>query len=528
MNSPDFLSVVPGSPPLSLLVLFIVCSLLLYMARKPAHEAIIAATRILAHAFRLAAFAILAAEKRLKARNKEVLLAEGKSANERMVEREFTRINASVTKNLSAFPALQRKLSETVAVVDEDYLSSADVPPDPPGWAKVLEPIANIPAGENSMVAEVLKSIREALEKGQQKILATYRKNTRERHLQLKKIAPNLRHIEKGLEDVDKHMKSLLDRSSSIDNHMDTYEELLRGDKIAEQRLSSSSLTQFFISGFVLAVAIGGAVINFNLIARPMQEMVGGSVHMMGFRVADIAALVIILVEISMGLFLMESLRVTRLFPVIGALDDKIRVRMIVVSFVFLFLLASIESGLAYMRELLSQDDAALIAGLLNSSGDQAVNMSGRWITTAAQMGMGFVLPFALTFVAIPLESFFYSFRTVLGVVLVGFLHVSAWACRLLGNICRYSGKCLVSLYDLAVFLPLWVEKKIAFSSHSKSVKELKDNPNPDSSAFMAQTTAKIETAPKKRSQRKTRVSRRKTNKEALPAAAHDTQEVPL
>ena len=30
-----------------------------------------------------------------------------------------------------------------------------------------------------------------------------------------------------------------------------------------------------------------------------------------------------------MGLFLMESLRITRLFPVIGALPDKTRVRMI-------------------------------------------------------------------------------------------------------------------------------------------------------------------------------------------------------
>ena len=41
--------------------------------------------------------------------------------------------------------------------------------------------------------------------------------------------------------------------------------------------LSSSSLVQFFVSLFVLVIAIGGAVINFNLIARPMAEMVGGT-----------------------------------------------------------------------------------------------------------------------------------------------------------------------------------------------------------------------------------------------------------
>lgn len=33
------------------------------------------------------------------------------------------------------------------------------------------------------------------------------------------------------------------------------------------------------------------------------------------------------------------------------------------------------------------------------------------WITTAAQMGMGFILPFALTFVAIPLETFVLSLK---------------------------------------------------------------------------------------------------------------------
>ena len=37
-------------------------------------------------------------------------------------------------------------------------------------------------------------------------------------------------------------------------------------------------------------------------------------------------------------------------------------------------------------------------------------------------MGMGFILPFALTFVAIPLETFVHSLRTVLGLVGIGIL----------------------------------------------------------------------------------------------------------
>ena len=49
-----------------------------------------------------------------------------------------------------------------------------------------------------------------------------------------------------------------------------------RGSSPCVQLAPSSSLTQFFIAGLALAIAVGGAVINFNLIALPMSEMVGG------------------------------------------------------------------------------------------------------------------------------------------------------------------------------------------------------------------------------------------------------------
>ena len=141
----------------------------------------------------------------------------------------------------------------------------------------------------------------------------------------LRNMIPYWRDIQQTLGHVDKHVKSLLDRSVAIDRHMREYEDIVRGSDRAVAILSSSSLVYFFVSAFVLAVAAGGAAINFSLIARPMAEMVGGTSFIGSFRIADIAALVIILVEVSMGLFLMESLRITRLFPVIGALPDKMR-----------------------------------------------------------------------------------------------------------------------------------------------------------------------------------------------------------
>jgi hypothetical protein len=162
-----------------------------------------------------------------------------------------------------------------------------------------------------------------------------------------------------------------------------------------------------------------------------------------------------------MGLFLMESLRITRLFPVIGALPDKTRVRMVYITFSILFLLAGVEAGLAYMREVLLHDELATSALL---RGDEGVTAAGEymWITTAAQMGMGFILPFALTFVAIPLETFVHSLRTVIGLMAISMLRLLSLALRLTGNLFRYLGVLLTQLYDLPLFVPLWLEERMA------------------------------------------------------------------
>jgi len=271
---------------------------------------------------------------------------------------------------------------------------------------------------------------------------------------------------------VDKNVNSLLDRSKVIDRHMDNYENILKKTDRAERELSSSSMTQFFIAAFVLMIAVGGAIINFNLIARPMSEMVGGTARLMGFQTSNIAALVIILVEVAMGLFLMESMRITRLFPVIGSLNDKLRVKMIWISLTILTILASVEAGLAFMREIMMQDAAATRAALRGGEITEISQGSFLWITTAAQMGMGFILPFALTFVAIPLESFVHSFRTVIGVVTVGVMRAIAWFLRLIGDISKFTSNTFVHTYDLIIFLPLWIEKVVQGKhAEKKSVK---------------------------------------------------------
>ena len=462
MHIAEHIWMINGNPLLSGLIWLIVFSILLYLARHPAHQAILAASRSLHHALRLAAHSVRLAKNRLAERNKEVLLSAGREATERMVEREFERIGDGTARTLSDYPTLQRQVSEEITRIQEDHTKSAEVPPVPPSWAKAVQAVANIQSDGDSMVAHILSEIHSSMDKAQDKALGEYRKSSQSRHKLLNRMMPHWRKLVHVMERVDKDIRGLLDRSKAIDRHMDEYHEIIKETDRSEQVLASSSMTQFFIAAFVLAIAVGGAIINFHLIARPMQEMVGGSGYIIGFKTANIAALVIIFVEMAMGLFLMESLRITRLFPVNGSLDDKKRIRMIWVSFTLLFLLAGIEASLAYMRDILSQDDAALIASLVGQQAEVAHIASSRWITTAAQMGMGFILPFALTFVAIPLESFVHSMRTVLGIVGVMFLGGLSFTLRFLGNLFKYAGSALIHLYDLFIFAPLWVEQMIA------------------------------------------------------------------
>jgi hypothetical protein len=450
----DLLGITPY-PALSAAVWIGLLVALLYLARSSGHKVILVVSRALSDGMSYAADACAATEQQLAERNRQVLLAAGREAKERIIEREFDRVAASVEKDLGTYPRFQRDLSESIVRIEDDYQKTVDLPPDPPGWIKAVDAVAKIDARSNSLVGDILNNIHKSLVKAHEQAMAEYRGASRGRHELLRRMMPVWRKIQQNLSHVNKNVESLLDRSRSIDRHMQEYEEVVRGTDRALQVLSSSSLVQFFISAFVLAVAVGGAAINFSLIARPMAEMVGGTSFIGSFRTADIAALVIILVEVSMGLFLMESLRITRLFPVIGALPDKIRVRMIWITFMILFFLASVEAGLAYMREILMQDELATSA--LLRGGDVIAN-DFAWITTAAQMGMGFTLPFALVFVAIPLETFVHSLRTILGLLGIGMLRIAGLVLRTAGGLFQLSGSVLVRLYDMVVFLPLWAE----------------------------------------------------------------------
>jgi hypothetical protein len=463
MTTGDLIMLWTDNRALSIFIWLVLIIIVLYFARPAAHGVIVSATRALRASARLATRSLYSLEQRVAQRNRAVLLGDGRDLTERSIDREFQRVSTTVGRDLASFPALERELRQQIASIEKDYRDAVEIPPMPPAWHNAVEAVARIPPNGDPTYARVLTDVNKAFKKAADRALEESRRSATDRHTILLRMMPFWRGVDRSLERIGKKIESLEERSKTIDRQFEAYREIVARTDRAERQLSTSAVTQFIISAAVLLVATLGAFINFQLIALPMSEMVGGNSYLFfssafALKTADVAALVIISVELAMGLFFMEALGITRLFPVIRGMDDKLRNRMLWITLGILFTLACVESALAYMRDLLAADRAALTQQL---SGLDVVTPAFRWIPSLGQMVMGFILPFALVFVAIPLESFIHSSRSVVGAAYAAFLRFLIFAVRVYGNIVTQLGSILTHLYDAIIFIPLRIEQML-------------------------------------------------------------------
>jgi hypothetical protein len=456
-------------PLISAIIWLLLLVLAMYLARKPFHRAAAASGRMIYNAMRLVAASVRLAEKRLQIRNHEVLLHEGLEMAERKVALEFSRISADVRRDLEGYPQLQRTVMQELAKIEQDYTKSAAIPQALPDWVKVIDAIANIRPSGDRMVINMLEEIHHTLTEQHRAAVERHRRDMADRHSILSRMLPFWRGVQKTLGSVEKAIVRLNERSSKLDRYMDSYEQVLNQTDMARRQLSSSSLARFFVSGVVLAVAGVGAVINFNLVALPMAEMVGGNSYIGSFNTANVAGVFLVALQIVVGFFLMDALRVTRLFSVIGHMEERKRKALFWVLLVFLAILAGMESSLALVRDQLARDMEALRQAV---AGDELAPVVTSAIPTIGQMIMGFTLPFVLAFVAIPFESFVSATRTVVGILGAWGLRVLAFGLRLVGHLGYYAGRLAVQIYDLVVFPALWLEDAIAQKTHQYKVKK--------------------------------------------------------
>src|ERR1700723_377212 len=160
-------------PVFSALILLTLLVTAMYLARGTAHQAIHALFSALSRGFRLASHAVAHGEARLAARNRDVLLAAGREAKERIIEREFVRVGDTVRKDLANYPDMHRRLSEAIIRIEEDQ-------------EKAVEAVAKLDARNEG--ANILADIHKSMVKAHGEAMDDYRKASAERHSLLRRM----------------------------------------------------------------------------------------------------------------------------------------------------------------------------------------------------------------------------------------------------------------------------------------------------------------------------------------------------
>src|SRR5438105_5521749 len=449
----------PANPAASLLVLAILAQVFLYAARHPMHRAFAALGRLLSGGFRVAARFCKSVSTAIAHRDREMLADAGKGDAEARIAREFRRIEGTYAKELARYPDLHRGMDEVTAKIDADYKECGTAAPTPPGWAEATAAVAKMEGSGDRVVHKLLEEIHRTAKDAEKKALNEVRETNSKRHKILSGMAPMWKELKNLVVESGRSVTKALESTKRIDGYMESYEKIRKSEPKAIRAVGWASTQLFVVSLLVLAIAIGGAFVNFNLIALPMSELVPSGSRIGGMPVSTVAALVVVLMEIAAGIFAMEMLGVTSFFPKLENLPSSRRRMILTVALGGLFMLACIEASLAVLREQIVESSSALKASL---AGTQVVaETASSRIPVIGQAVLGFILPWILAMVAVPLETMISTGGHIVLCAVAGVLHVGGMIARLLAHAIRYLLEAVRHVFDIYIVIPLQIEKLV-------------------------------------------------------------------
>ena len=454
----ETLYVWPESPLVSLLLLWVVSMIFLWAARGAMLRLLHGLGGGLADGLAAVSRRCSAAAEELRERSREILLAAGTRDAQARLDRELQRVDAGFSDQLGQYGRLQRRLDDTLLQLEKDYQDSGVAPPDVPGWSGAVEAIANIPMAGDPNIQKVLDGIRKSSEDAEKKALQAYRADTTRRHKLLGAMLPTWKDIRGLLGKMQDSVGQALESSARIDAFVEDYEKVRQDQEQAARALTFSAFKLFLVASAVLAIAFGAAFINFQLIALPMSELVPAGARVNGVPVATVSALVLVLMEAALGIFLMDMLGITELFPKLGTIPRSRRRLVLWLAVGGLFFLASVESSLAILREQIVEAESALKLSLAGEEARLVQSADQSHIPVIGQAVLGFVLPWVLALVAVPLEMLLDSGRHVLASLGVLALRAMGALGDGAAHVARHTTGLLASLYDVYVAIPLRIE----------------------------------------------------------------------
>jgi len=452
----------PQMPFLSITVLIIASMVFLYLARTPMHQALESLNDGIAGGLERTAEWIKSVVIKMQEKNKKVLLESNIAASEQKIAQEFKRVEVSYTKHLAEYPALHLKIDESISAIDADFQECGQVVPEAPGWNDAVESIANIKgtASGDRVIEKMLKELHKSAVDGEKMALSEMQKASTKRHKILSSLAPIWKKVQKIMSEVNTRVELVLETSGKIEKYMAEYEKVRKGGDDSIDMLSSKATKLFVFSIIVITVAGFGAFVNFQLIALPMSELVPAGTRVLGMQVSDISALVIVTLEIVLGIFLMEALMVTNIFPQIASLTLGKRRILLYAAILGLFFLASVEAALAVLRENIAETNAVTTQALAGKA-DTSVSIEGSQVTVIGQATLGFVLPWILAMVAVPLEVLIESSQHVLNRLLILIVILIGYIVGIAGHLLSTIMKTIIHIYDAYIIIPTQIENLV-------------------------------------------------------------------
>ncbi len=287
----------------------------------------------------------------------------------------------------------------------------------------------------------------------------------------INKITSQIPTIEKSIEHLKNNAVTMNQSAISVNKDFQEFEEIVKSNDHLELVKKQSIVVPWLLAFIVMSVALSGVFLNFFLIQRPMAEIVGDDLNIMGVGLPTAAAFVVILLEFVVGVILMDAIGVTEMTP-IAHTSKSIKKALFWIAILFLTAFSLFEAFLALQREVLIDLELETTMMALGEGmpapGNEEHEATGPSMTLIAQIILATMIPWLLAVAAVPLETVVQLGTFIALLIAHQLLMITSFVLKNFGLVLSKFGEFLLSFYDLIIFLPLALEKLVkTFQSSS-------------------------------------------------------------
>lgn len=356
-----------------------------------------------------------------------------------------TKLERSIPHFSTQISEHARKVQQTTENLNDAVDVLFDANPSDQAASKVKLALANVGVTSNTEVTAAMRVFRRDFAQEVSALNGELK--------QVRLAAPALAESAKRLGEVQGEITRASEQANEAFGKFSAVLETDNRRKLASEQ---SILFPWIASLVLVLIAFAGVTLNFFLIQRPMGEIVGTGVQIVGVDLPVAMAVAVILLEMTAGLFFFEAAGITHMVDKVETASERTRKIMMWTAFGFLVTFSFFEAALALGREALILQQNAMEARA--SGGVAGATTPSLSLTTVAQVLLGAMMPWLLALATIPLETVLRSGMLIIMLACHLVIGLVGNAIQLAARAVRGLGVLALHAYDLVIFLPLAIE----------------------------------------------------------------------